>query len=214
MKNETLGERLKKKREELGFKLSDVARHIQISSRLLQALEENSYEEFSAKVYALGSFKRLLQELAVTDPEAWLKEFDNEWEVRTFRKNKAVLPLPENKQKTIYFTPLVFWTMLGIALFAILLVFLGLRLGYFISAPRLILDKPQEQEVFEGPLVSVTGQTEKESQLTINGRGINIDGQGNFKEEIELGAGLHTLEFRVQNRFGKENKEVRHILVR
>lgn len=213
-KNETIGERLKKRREELEFNLQDVARRVQISSRLLQALEEDGYEKFSAKVYALGSFKKLLRELAVTDKEEWIKEFDNEWEVRTFRKNKIALPLPENKQKAVYFTPLVFWVMLGMTFFAILLAFAGLRLGYFVSAPRLILNEPREQEVFAESIIRVVGQTEKESRLTVNGRSITIDGQGNFSEEIELGVGLHTLEFRVQNRFGKENKVVRHILVR
>mgnify|MGYP001615453086 FL=1 len=213
-KTETLGEKLRRRREELGFSLRDTARHIQISLNLLQALEEDKYEKFSAKVYALGYFKRLLQELAISEQEEWLKEFGNEWEVRMFRKSKSILSLPGNKQKKVYFTPAQFWTSLVVIFFTALLIFLGLKLGYFISAPEFILEEPKEQEVFEQPLVRVSGRTEKESQLTVNGRSIKIDGQGNFSEDIEIGAGLHTLEFRAQNRFGKESKEIRHILVK
>lgn len=213
-KSETLGERLKKRRKELGFNLQDISRHIQISIDLLQAIEEDKYEKFSAKVYALGSLKRLLRELALSERDEWLKELDNEWEVRMFRKNKAILPLPENKQGGTYFTPIQLWTGLGIVFFIILLIFLSLRLGYFISAPELVLEEPGEQGVFENQLVRIRGRTEKESQLTVNGRSIKIDGQGGFSEDIEVGTGLHTLEFIVQNRFGKENKEVRHILMR
>ena len=193
--------------------MQEVARHIQISAHLLQALEEDKYEKFSAKVYALGFLKRLLQELALPEEE-WLKEFTNEWEVRTFRKNKAILPLPGNQRGVIYFTPLQLWMSFGIIFLAALLIFLGWRLSYFISSPELILKEPREQEVFTEPLVKISGRTEKESQLTVNGRSIKIDGQGNFSEDIEVGAGLHTLEFRTQNRFGKESKEVRHILVK
>lgn len=213
-KTETLGEKLKKRRAELGLDLAEVARRIQISLRLLQALEEDKYEKFPAKVYALGFFKRLLNELVLTDQEEWLKEFNNEWEVRMFRKTKEVVPLPENRGREPYFTPTQFWTIAGILLFAALLIFLSLRFVDFVAPPELTLERPHEQEVAEKTTVMVKGKTEKESQLTVNGRGIKIDGQGNFEEEIETMPGLNTLEFRVQNRFGKESRVVRHVLVK
>lgn len=213
-KTETLGEKLKKRREELGLNLAEVARHIQVSLHLLQALEEDKYEKFPAKVYALGFFKRLLNELVLADQEEWLKEFNNEWEVRMFRKTKEVVPLPENRGKEPYFTPTQFWTVTSFSLFAALLIFLGWRFVDFVTPPELILERPREQEVTEKVTVTVKGKTEKESQLTVNGRGIKIDGQGNFEEEIEVTPGLNTLEFRVQNRFGRESRVVRHVLVK
>ena len=146
-KSETLGGKLKKRREELGLKLAEVARHIQISLRLLQALEEDKYEKFPAKVYALGFFKRLLNELVLTDQEKWLKEFNNEWEVRMFRKTREVVPLPENRGKEPYFTPTQFWITTGILFFAALLMFLSWRFVDFVAPPELVLERPKEQEV-------------------------------------------------------------------
>ncbi len=213
-KTETLGEKLKKRREELGLNPAEVARHIQTSLRLLQALEEDKYEKFPAKVYALGFFKRLLNELVLSDQEEWLKEFNNEWDVRMFRKTKEATPLPENRGKEPYFTPTQFWTIAGISLFVVLLIFLSLRFVNFVAPPELILERPREQETVGETKIMVKGKTEKESRLTVNGRGIKIDEQGNFEEEIEVASGLNTLKFHVQNRFGKENNEVRHVLVR
>lgn len=213
-KSETLGEKLKKERERAELSLREAARRIQSSIRLLQALEENDYKKFPAKVYALGFLKRLLRELAIPNPEEWLKEFNNEWEVRMFQKNKEALPLPENRGEDPYITPARLWTGTGILLFVFLLIFLGLRFNNFVASPKLNLESPAEQQEMEGPTVKIKGQTEKESQLTINGREIKIDGQGNFEEDIELLPGLNILEFLARNRFGKESKVVRHILVK
>lgn len=213
-KSETIGERLKKQREQLGLTLIEVAHRIQAPPQFVQALEEDDYKRFPAKVYALGFFKRLLQELAVPDSEEWLKGFNNEWGVRMFRKTKEAVPLPENRGEEPYITPARLWTGMGILLFVVLLIFLSLRFTNFVTMPELNLEMPREQEVLEKPAVKIKGRTEKESQLTVNGRGIKIDGQGNFEEDIELVTGLNTLEFRTQNRFGKESKVVRHVLVR
>lgn len=213
-KSETLGEKLKKQRERAELSLREASRRIQAAPRLLQALEEDDYKKFPAKVYALGFLKRLLRELAISNQDEWLKEFNNEWEVRMFRKTKEALPLPENRGEDPYITPARLWTGAGILLFISLLIFLGSRFGNFVALPELNLEAPREQEAVYGGMAKVKGRTEKESQLTVNGREIKIDGQGNFEEDIELLPGLNTLEFLVRNRFGKESRVVRHVLVR
>ena len=57
---ESLGERLKKLRETAGFSRAEIARDIQAPSRFVEALEEDSYELFPAKVYALGFLKKFV----------------------------------------------------------------------------------------------------------------------------------------------------------
>lgn len=211
---ETLGERLQRERESLGLSLEEIARRIQTTAIHIKALEENDYEIFSAKIYALGFFKKLLGVLALSDKDDLLKEFNNEWEVRMFRKNKGFLPLPENRGKEPYFTPVRFWLGLGTIFLLLILIFLYWRFANFVLAPELELQEPQEQSAVEQPIIQIKGRTEKESRLTVNGRDIKIDGQGNFKEEIEAGPGLNRLEFVTQNRFGKESRVIRNILVK
>ena len=212
-KSETLGEKLKKQREQAGLNLKETSRRIQASLSFLQALEEDDYKKFPAKVYALGFLKRLLHELAAPNEEEWLKEFNNEWEVRMFRKTKEAQPLPENRGEDPYITPARLWTGAGILLLISFLFFLVFKFSNFVASPELSLETPREQEAVEGGAVKVKGRTEKESQLTINGREIKLDGQGNFEEDIELLPGLNTLEFLARNRFGKESRVARHVLV-
>ena len=212
--SETIGEKIKKKRAELKLSLEEVAREIQAPVKYIRALEEDDYALFSAKVYALGFFKKLLETLAFEDKEGILKEFNNEWEIKMFRKDKVATPLPENRGKEPHFTPKRMWLLGGGILLLFFLVFLGSRFIDFVGSPEINLTEPQDQITLSEPLVRVRGNTEKEGHLTVNGREITIDENGNFNQEIELLPGLNALEFIVKNKFNKESKVVRYIFVK
>lgn len=212
--NETLGSRLQKRREALGLSIKDVADEIQTAQKHVLALEEDNYGVFPAKVYATGFLKKILKLLGNEDVETWLTEFNTEWEVRMFRKEKTVVALPENRGEEPFLTPGRLGLITGGVLLLFFLLFLSSQLVNFVGTPGLSINQPEDQTILTHPLVRVRGKTEKESRLTVNGRELRIDGEGNFDEEIELATGLNALEFLVENRFGKKNKEVRYIIVR
>lgn len=211
---ETIGERIRKRREDLGFSITDIAHEIQAPAHYLQSLEEDIYEVFPAKVYAQGFLKKFLTAISFPDQEGLLKEFANEWEVRMFRKDKSLIALPKQDDKDFYFTPRRLGLIVGGAALLLFILIFGVQFVYFVASPAITISEPSDRAVFDSPLVHIKGNTERESQLTVNGREITIDGSGNFDEEIELGAGLNTLEFLVKDRFGKESKVVRYILVK
>ncbi|MBI2640857.1 MAG: helix-turn-helix domain-containing protein [Candidatus Sungbacteria bacterium] len=211
---ETLGERLRKRREALGFSPDQIVRDIQVNARYLYGLEEDNYEVFPAKVYAQGFLKKLLVILSLPEPENLIKEFNAEWDVRMFRNKREFTALPTNRDTHLYLTPQRLGMILGGgALLAILLVS-GIRLTNFMTSPTISIKEPLDKIAVPGPLVRIKGKVEKESLLTVNGRELKIDGIGNFNEEIELAAGLNALEFLVKDRFGKESKMVRYVLVK
>ncbi len=211
---ETLGERLRRRREDLGFSTAQIAREIQAPARYIQSLEEDTYEIFPAKVYALGFLKKFLAAVSFPDQENLLKEFASEWEVRMFRKNQKFTTLPKQNSENIYLTPQRIGFILGLVALLLLILVFGVQFVRFVASPAITINEPADAAVFDSPLIHVKGRTEKESQLTMNGREITIDGSGNFDEEIELGSGLNTLEFFVKDRFGKESKVVRYVLVK
>lgn len=210
---ETVGQRLKKQREALGLSYEDVINEIRVSKKYVQALEDDAYGVFSAKVYAKGFLNKIAGILAIEDKETLLKEFDNEWEVQMFRKNPEITPLPENRGAEPVLTPRRIAGIAGAGVLVFLLVLVGFRLSYFIRAPELLIQEPGNRVVLPEPLVRIRGKTGKESRLTVNGREITIDAQGNFNEEFELTPGLNVLKITVENRFGKKNEEVRYVLV-
>lgn len=211
---DTLGARLGAARENFGFKVEDIARMVQAAPRYIRALEGDDYEVFPAKVYALGFLKKVLKILEFKENDELLKEFSNEWDVRTFRRRKEITPLPENRGETPFLTSGRILLGMGVVACTTFLIFAGARLIRFLDTPRLYLQEPSDGVVLEEPVIQIKGKAEKESMLTVNGREITIDDAGNFDEKLELAAGVNALEFVVQDRFGKITQEVRHVLVK
>ena len=75
------------------------------------------------------------------------------------------------------------------------------------------MDLPQDRAALREPMVRVEGRTERESKLTVNGREITINEQGDFGERIELQPGATALIFISENRFGKMSQVTRHVIV-
>lgn len=210
----TIGERLTKQREAGGMSAQDLAREVQAPLKYIEALEQNHFEIFSAKVYARGYLKKVLEILAFENSENILKEFDAEWEVQMFHRHRDPVSLPKANKTLPFLTPRAVGIGVGAACALFLVGFLGWRLIGFLGAPRLTVIEPMDQETVERPLVRVRGVAEKESRLTVNGRELRMDERGNFNEEIELATGLNALEFFVQDKFGKVTKSIRYVLVK
>lgn len=208
----TLGEYMRMRREQKHISTDEMARELKIAPRYVVALEEGAYHIFPAKIYAHGFLKRSLIFLGVTEEyqqaactelfrEAWLAHFPE--------KDEEPVTLPEQKKRVWLLTPTRLLQALAALALAAFLVFLGIQLMHFTGAPRLALNAPADQFVADSPLVHVKGTTEKESQLTVNGREVTIDGAGNFDTQVDLQPGVNVLEFLVKNRFGKETRITR-----
>ena len=83
----------------------------------------------------------------------------------------------------------------------------------FILGPSLNLASPSDGEVLRNEDVFIKGKTDPGSSLTVNGANIYSDPVGNFSYELLLAKGLHVLEVVARDRFGKEKKIIRQIVV-
>lgn len=210
----SLGDHLRSRRERLNLTLEDIAQELKTPSRYFKALEENAYDAFPAKVYAEGFLKKYLGALFMSGTSARIMyEFQVQWEI--FEKSRRPPPSPPRYWiRGPYVTSRRF--MLGAALIG-LIGFMGLfswQFALFSRDPHIVIESPQADTVVIGPGLEVRGAIERESRLTVNGREIKIDERGNFNEKIELFAGRNTLEFLVENRFGRKSIEVRHIVMK
>lgn len=211
--NITLGEYLRMRREAKHVSADEMARELKIAPRYVAALEEGAYHIFPAKIYAHGFLKRSLVFLGITEEyqqAACMELFHEEWLARFPAKDEEPVALPTSVKKHAWpLTPGRLLQALGVIALGAFLVFLGTELMHFTGAPRLALHEPVDEFVVDMPLVRVKGATEKESQLTVNGHKVTIDGAGNFDAEIDLQPGVNILEFLVRNRFGKETRVTR-----
>ncbi len=216
--NIALGEYMRMRREQKHASVDEMARELKIAPRYVVALEEGAYHIFPAKIYAHGFLKRILVFLGITEEyqqTACMELFQEEWLAHFPGKEKEPMALPTSIKKRMWLlTPSHLLQALGAIVLAAFLGFLGIQLMHFTGAPRLALQEPIDEFVVDVPLVRVKGVTEKESQLTVNGREVTIDEAGNFDAQIDLQPGVSVLEFLVRNRFGKETRITRAGVVR
>ncbi len=211
---ESLGDRLRSRRERLKLTTEDIAQELKIPSRYFKALEENAYNVFPAKVYAEGFLKKYLASLFMNGAsERVMYEFHVQWEI--FEKSREPL-----------FSPPKYWIygpyvtsrrfMMGagaIAFIGFVSLFVW-QFALFSREPSIAIESPKMDMFVIGPVLEIRGTIERESRLTLNGREIKIDELGNFDEKIELLAGRNTLEFLVENRFGRKSTEIRNVVMR
>lgn len=220
----SLGERLRAYREQAGVSAESAAREMKIPARSLRALEEGDWHAFSAKVYATGVARRVAKVFAPVDADAIAAAVGREWDIacgasisgrgRVGEKARTYsVPRPVAVPRRLVMTP----RRLGMGMAAgggmALAAFLAVRLTAFVASPGLVVKSPADRSGFATPMVDVAGKTEKESSLTVNGREITLDEQGNFSERIELPSGANELHFISRNRFGKAQTVVRNIFV-
>src|SRR3990167_1277051 len=210
----SVGGRIRARRKELRLEIESVSHSLHVPVRALEAIEEDEYEYFSAKVYALGVVRKLLAALAIADAEGIAREFSTEWDVKNYHAKRELKPLPENRGDAPVLTPKRIGAIVAILFLIALSAFIGYRLFSFLKKPQFVLESPKTREIrVSDRLVAVRGFVERESNLTVNGREIIIDSEGNFSGSVELRPGLNTLEFLATNRFGKMSKDVRFVYV-
>ncbi|GEM_PF-1209083 len=201
-------------RESINLSVKDVASQIGMRPEIILAFEQGDYGIFPARVYAVGYLRRIIDHFSISQSDLFFDAFNTEWEEKRGSTNDSIRVLPHSSRKKWYVTPRRLMSVCGSAgllFFAWLLV---TQLVGFTGAPTLRIDEPGEHAIGLTPLMRVRGSTEKESQLTVNGREITMNGDGAFDEEIELPYGVNVLHFLVQNRFGKSLEQVRYVVVR
>ncbi len=95
----TIGERLKRAREEKGFTLKDVQEKIKIRTKYLEAIEEEKYDVIPGEAYIKAFIKGYASHLGL-DADELLKEYEQKIEEE--RNQKEVLEI-EEENKTVDF---------------------------------------------------------------------------------------------------------------
>jgi len=82
-----------------------------------------------------------------------------------------------------------------------------------IFGPALHIDEPENGAIISGN-VEVRGKTDPKTPVSINGFQAQSDEEGHFEGILPLQRGPHELHIIVENRFGKQARDVRQIMVK
>lgn len=96
---------------------------------------------------------------------------------------------------------------ISIAIFALIAIYAIWNGRNLILGPRLTITSPSNGARVDQNPIMVEGVAKNISFISINGREIYVDKDGNFKESVVLTPGENSLEVFTKDRFNKEKIE-------
>lgn len=201
----TLGEKLRKVRNDNRIPLSEVSRGTGIQTKYLEALEAGDYGKLPPEVYVRGFLRSYAAHLGIPE-DPILRLYERE---RSIRNNLAAPESPSRLLPGGVSRPRVSVSTRGVALSAIVLVTVGffaylyLEFQSFVSEPRLLVLSPTDGDTLSEAETVVRGTTDPRAAVRINGGEVAVDERGSFAEKLSLDAGLNAITVTSTNRFGK-----------
>lgn len=204
----TLGEKLRKIRNEYRISLHDVSKNTKIQIKYLEYLENGEYERLPAEVYVRG-FVRSYAHYLGADEEVLIKLYDRE---RNIQKNIKKDQFQESRFTLFQFPHFIITPKLFAVATIFVLVFGSFWYLYqefrsFAAVPYLVVFAPTDGQIIEESNVTVNGKTDKDARVSINGQPLLVDDSGNFSERVQLQSGFNTLTVTSTNKFQKEKVE-------
>jgi cytoskeleton protein RodZ len=201
----TLGERMKKMREDRRLTIAEVSKGTKIQAKYLEYLEGNECSKLPADVYVKGFLRSYAIFMGVNE-KVLIKQYERE---KGIQKNLKRIDSEIDSKKTVSFSNFVVTPGIVVA-GAVILVVLGSifylyrEVDSFISAPRLLILKPQDGLNIDASSTNVSGVAEKDALVFINDQPVLVNENGQFSEDVGLKEGVNTITVRAKNKFQKE----------
>lgn len=101
--------------------------------------------------------------------------------------------------------------ILGSAVFIFMFLAIGgyayLKSREFIMGPRITINSPENGTSFSSALITIEGNAQNISHITLNDSPIFIDSQGRFSEKLLLLPGYNIITLKAEDRFGKKTEK-------
>lgn len=204
----TLGERMKKIRDERRLSLADVSKSTKIQTKYLQYFEEGEYLKLPADVYVKGFLRSYATCMGISEVNL-IKQFERE---KGIHKNIKKIVDDDKVKKPINFsifviTPKMIVIGVIVALSFGSFLYLYFQVNNFVSTPRLVIIKPADGIEVDGGATHVIGVAEKDALVTINDQPVMVNEKGEFSEDVGLKEGLNVINVRARNKFSKETTQ-------
>ncbi len=203
------GEKLLQARLEKGLSLEYIGAKINIRPEYLKALEDDNFEKLPAGLYG----KKFIEEYS-----RFLKlnkeEIIKDWSEKTFSgpENNPFSRKVIDKNKFFIFPKLI-KNLLIILLIIICFLYLIFYFKKIVLPPNLLITQPTGNLATTDNLILITGETEPESEVKINGEIVLNNDNGKFSQTIHLKKGLNNITIKAKKKYSQEETVSRQILV-
>ena len=214
--SETVAERLRGARQQKKIKLEDAAKKLNISYKYLRALETGEYDKLPEGVYGKNFLREYAFFLGFSQQEydELAQDFAAEKSIGHSPERKELFSKQRVKRRYFFETPKFLKSLVIVFIIFVCFVYLGFKLNKAISQPLLIVYSPMENFITEKHFVEVSGKTESESRITINGEQVLSNTTGEFSKTVNLKNGINTIVIISQKKYGRDKIITRQIMVK
>jgi transcriptional regulator with XRE-family HTH domain len=208
----SVGDELKLARQEHGLSLSQAARYLNEKESVIRSLESEDYRNLPKGIYGKIAFKRYVVFLGL-DPKKILKHFVSERKLAESLIGDDIFLNKTVSRKELLIFPKFLRNIIFGLIISLAFVYLILYLNKVFSPPDLDIYYPPSDLIVSAFNITISGQTEPESTVEINGEQILIDAKGNFSKDVTLKNGLNDIIIRSRQKYGQESQVSRRIIV-
>lgn len=194
----SVGQILKKAREEKDLKLLDVEKEIRIREKFLQAVEDDNWDFFSSKVYINGIIKNYSRFLGLDEGKMlafFRRDYEKGEEVKFKTKVASKYLVPETK-KLIKFGFII--------IFLIFFIYFSYQLRLSFLPPTLTVISPKQEVFKKEQKIKIEAKTDIEAEINIFGQRVYQDKNGVFQYELPLKKGKNELIIEIIGANGKK----------
>lgn len=200
-----VGEILSEKRKELNISLDQVEKETKIRKKYLEAIEKNNFQSLQESTAVKGFIRNYALFLGLSAENllaVFRRDFIEDAKGQIIARGFA----KEQEERSFHWTPKgTFVVSIIVLLFGFSFVLIR-QYFHFSSAPPLEIFSPQEDQIFNEKVL-VSGRTDKDATVKIEGALITVEENGNFEEEIVLPRGENVILVEAENRQGKKRTE-------
>lgn len=206
---ESWGEKLRQTRLFKNLRIADVAKKLNIRPEYLIALEEERFDNLPAGLYGKNFIKEYGRFLGLNT-----KDIIKDWDTQMLRAgsddpfSRKILA----RHKFIIF-PKIIRNLLIIGAIVICFLYLIFYFKKIILPPKLIINQPATNLAYKGSSITISGQTEAEAEVRINGEIVLNNHGGAFTQTINLKRGLNNIIIKAKKKYSREETATRQILV-
>lgn len=204
LKYESLGEKLRLKREEKNISIKEVSDELKIPTEYLSAIEKEDWSKIPGEIYIKNFLKTYCDFLSIHFGLSF-NYYKKQKEQNSLKKQE----IKENKLKNFAnsITPHRFRSFLFVVVLLFFLGYIYYETSNYIKPPKLEIFQPNKDYVTKDNLVTILGKTDEEALLYINGQNIALEDNGVFSIEVKLKYGLNNFEIISQRKHGRQHRE-------
>jgi len=213
----SLGERLQQVRKQQAVSLATAAQQTKVSLKYLQALETGAYDQLPGSVYArnfiktYGEFLGLAVSPLLNQYQSEQRIFDKVAPNKNHRNVQK--PVAKVSRLGLLVTPKLIRNFLVFLLALACVAYLGFKIQGIFAPPFLTVSQPANDIVTDQKIIEITGQTEAEAIVKINGQQVLSNQAGSFSESLSLKTGPNIIEITAQKKHSQPARIYRRVVV-